>query len=131
MNTTSIPTLFENLRLMRTDSEFKTALRDSVLMILLCRMIAFDKTFRSNPWFVRAVSSLCEIYALIHDDPSRREIKLCKLFPLSDKCPMTKGLLHTAAEEEAERKKAVKKAQKAGSKAKKGENIALVRRNND
>lgn len=64
------------------------------------QMIAFDKTFRSNPWFVRAVSSLCEIYSLIHDDPSRREIKL-------------------SAEEEAERKKAAKKAQKAGSKAKK------------
>jgi len=77
----SIPILFENLHSTHTDSEYRgltISSTGSVMTVRIDRMIAFDKTFRTNPWFVRAVSSLCEIYSLIHDDPSRREIKLCK-----------------------------------------------------
>ncbi|KAH8090651.1 NMDA receptor-regulated protein 1-domain-containing protein, partial [Filobasidium floriforme] len=64
------------------------------------QMMKFDRELRSDRWFTRAAASACEVYALIHDDPSLREIRL-------------------SPEEEAERKKAAKKAQKAGSKAKK------------
>jgi hypothetical protein len=63
-------------------------------------MIAFGKKLRRDPGYIRAATSAAEIYLRIHDNSDLREVKL-------------------SPEEEAERKKAAKKAQKASSKAKK------------
>lgn len=63
-------------------------------------MVEFGKKLRHDPRYIQAASSAAEIYLRIHDNSDLREVKL-------------------SAEEEAERKKAAKKAQKANSKAKK------------
>lgn len=42
-------------------------------------MLKFDKEFRSSRWFTRASASACEVYAMIQDDPSLREVRLSEL----------------------------------------------------
>lgn len=63
-------------------------------------MVEFGKKLRRHPRYIRAATSAADIYLRIHDNPDLREEKL-------------------TPEQEAERKKAAKKAQKANSKAKK------------
>jgi hypothetical protein len=63
-------------------------------------MVEFGKKLRRHPRYIQAATSAADIYLRIHDNPDLREEKL-------------------TPEQEAERKKAAKKAQKANSKAKK------------
>ncbi|GHJ85614.1 hypothetical protein NliqN6_2016 [Naganishia liquefaciens] len=63
-------------------------------------MVEFGKQLRRNSRYIQAATSAADIYLRIHDHPDLREVKL-------------------SPEQEAERKKAAKKAQKANSKAKK------------
>lgn len=63
-------------------------------------MVEFGKQLRRHPRYIQAATSAADIYLRIHDNPNLREVKL-------------------TPEQEAERKKAAKKAQKANSKAKK------------
>jgi peptide alpha-N-acetyltransferase len=63
-------------------------------------MVEFGKQFRHHPRYRQAAAQAADIYLRIYDNPDLREVKL-------------------SPEEEAERKKAAKKAQKANSKAKK------------
>jgi hypothetical protein len=63
-------------------------------------MVEFGKKLRRHPRYIQAATSAANIYLRIHDNPDLREEKL-------------------TPEQEAERKKAAKKAQKANSKAKK------------
>jgi hypothetical protein len=63
-------------------------------------MVEFGKQLRHHPRYIQAATQAADIYLRIYDNPDLREVKL-------------------SPEEEAERKKAAKKAQKANSKAKK------------
>ncbi|KAJ9125287.1 hypothetical protein QFC22_000243 [Naganishia vaughanmartiniae] len=63
-------------------------------------MVEFGKQLRHHPQYIQAATQAADIYLRIYDNPDLREVKL-------------------SPEEEAERKKAAKKAQKANSKAKK------------
>jgi peptide alpha-N-acetyltransferase len=87
-------------------------------------LIAYEDRLRADKNYVKAAMSATAILFKVYDSPDLRELKLCKCHPslhVGGLEPNTGRCMVTAPEEEAERKRAAKKAQKAGSKAKKGE----------